>query len=100
MEHCRSLEYHHVEVMDSLQSKFQRLKALIETYTPNQDRQMVVIAAASELKEVMACIGESLEEADYDSVGPMVPQEERQALLMGFETGTHPCCNLFTMKLA
>merc|ERR1712194_818148 len=64
-------------------------------YGPNQDRQMIVVAAAEEVPSLRGIFGESFEEADYDFMTSAASREDRLALAESFMTG-----NIFALGLA
>merc|ERR1712232_677229 len=45
----RSLPAHYLEIFDVPESKMERLKELIELYSPNQEQQMMIIASPCNL---------------------------------------------------
>lgn len=87
LEHFKSLEYHHVEVVEGRESKLQRLKALIETYDPNQDRQMLVAVNEENMPCVLDLVREVVEQADLDSVSRLTPKTKWRQAVEGFQTG-------------
>jgi len=94
-QHFRSLEYHHVEVVDGMQAKLARLVALLETYEPNQDRQAVVISAAGSVDDVLGRLHETFEAADIGVITASVSPEEQREVAANWETG-----NIFVLVLA
>merc|ERR1719507_1404521 len=67
----------------------------MDTYEPNQDRQLVVIASPANMQDVSARLGEMFEASDFDSVFSDTGKEKRQEALEGYMAG-----NLFALALS
>lgn len=90
-----SLQAHHVEVIEDISGKLERLKDLTKLYNPNQEQQMVVIAESANLEPIGKLMGEIVGDADFESVSFSTSDVDRKEAFEGFETG-----NTFVLLLA
>uniref|UniRef100_A0A7S0AFQ5 RRM domain-containing protein n=1 Tax=Pyrodinium bahamense TaxID=73915 RepID=A0A7S0AFQ5_9DINO len=87
LQRFRMLEVHHLEVLEDLESKLERLKKLIQLYDPSHETQMVVVAQPVHVQPVAGILGECLEDCDYESLELSTSKEDRKAIIEGYGTG-------------
>jgi len=90
----QSLQTHHLEVIETIEGKLERLKVLTELYNPNQEQQMIIIANSSNLPAIGKVLGEVFEEGDFETVSFATSKDDRKDAIEGFDTG-----NLFALIL-
>mmetsp|Transcript_154125 Transcript_154125/g.295734 ORF Transcript_154125/g.295734 Transcript_154125/m.295734 type:complete len:468 (+) Transcript_154125:29-1432(+) len=95
LENFQSLSVHHLEVIQDLKMKLERLKQLVELYSPNQEQQMVVIASTAHIPDIASLLDEICEPGDYEAVSINTSKNERKEVIDAYATG-----NTFILVMA
>lgn len=95
LENFQSLSVHHLEVIQDLKMKLERLKQLVELYSPNQEQQMVVIAGTVHIPDIATLLDEICEPGDYEAVSVATCKDARKEVIDGYATG-----NTFILVMA
>ncbi|CAK0802007.1 unnamed protein product [Prorocentrum cordatum] len=91
----KSMKYHHVEVVEAEEAKLRRLKELIQSYSPDHDRQILVIAGAAGVKPAVEVVRQCCEDTDHGSLEAGASDQDLRIAAEGFATG-----NLYVLVAA
>mmetsp|Transcript_60874 Transcript_60874/g.188480 ORF Transcript_60874/g.188480 Transcript_60874/m.188480 type:complete len:914 (+) Transcript_60874:203-2944(+) len=78
---------HHLEVYDDKEAKFTRLTSLIKVYHIMKEKQIVIVANSSNVKQVLELIAESFKDLDCRSLDFSTPEQIRKKCIKSFESG-------------
>lgn len=78
---------HHLEIYDDKEAKFQRLTSLIKVYHIMKEKQIVIVANSSNVRQVLELIAESFKDIDCRSLDFSTPEQIRKKCIKSFELG-------------